>query len=398
MDESGRAPSPNIEPLNSAMTDSIPLNPDDHTAEVWRTRRERDSGRAPGLLHLDRGVFSFGWQGIPTFLQSPVALTQADLRAANVDVAFIGASLDMGLGMRGAGMAPRFIRCWDDPLLPSGLGLPHVATMVSAEQDLIMADYGDAPVDPLSAERSMEPIRALVREVAEVGTIPFIVGGDHSLMYSDVAAMADIYGKGRVGVVHFDAHYDAGSDGFGHHISHGRPVRLLLEEGHVLGANFIQVGLRGYLPTAHDLEWMRDHQLRYHFMNEVEMFGWEHVMAAAIREALDGPDHLFLSIDVDVLDPAFAPGTGAPEPGGLTPRELFPLIRNLCAQNTVVGVELVEVNPLVDTSYRTAQIANRIIREVVTGITMRKKGITEPGYLSPLTLHHNVPGMGPPQV
>ena len=108
---------------------------------------------------------------------------------------------------------------------------PHTHVMVDALSELVIADYGDAPVDPESAYRSVEPIRGLVREVAETGAVPFVVGGDHSLMYPDVAAISDIYGKGKVGVIHFDAHYDAGSSGLGHNLTHGTPVRRLIEQG-----------------------------------------------------------------------------------------------------------------------------------------------------------------------
>jgi arginase family enzyme len=111
-------------------------------------------------------------------------------------------------------------------------------------------------------------------------------------------------------------------------------------------------------------------------------------MERAITEAAEGTDYLFLSLDIDVLDPAYAPGTGTPEPNGLTPRELFPLLRRLGAETNLVGMELVEVNPLVDPTYVTPLVANRCAREILTGIAMRKNGITEPHYLAPEALDH----------
>ena len=124
-------------------------------------------------------------------------------------------------------------------------------------------------------------------------------------------------------------------------------------------------------------------------MTEVEKYGWDHVLERALKEAREGgAEYLYISLDIDVLDPAFAPGTGTPEPGGLTTRELFPLLRRLGAENNVVGMELVEVNPLVDPTYVTALVANRCAREMVTGVAMRKKGLTDPHYLSPDTLDH----------
>jgi agmatinase len=207
-------------------------------------------------------------------------------------------------------------------------------------------------------------------------------------MYPDVAALADVYGKGKIGVVHYDAHYDAGSFYLGHTMSHGTPVRRLIEQGHVRGENFIQVGLRGYAPNDVDLAWMREHGLRYHMMAEVEKFGWEHVMERAITEAAEGTDYLYISLDIDVLDPAYAPGTGTPEPNGLTPRELFPMLRRLGAETNLIGMELVELNPLVDPTYVTPLIANRCVREILTGIAMRRAGITEKHYLHPEAIDH----------
>jgi agmatinase len=122
-------------------------------------------------------------------------------------------------------------------------------------------------------------------------------------------------------------------------------------------------------------------------MAEIEQDGWDTVMQRIIAEAGDGPDYLYISFDIDVLDPAFAPGTGTPEPGGLTPREVFPLVRRLCAENNLVGFDLVEFNPLADPGYTTALTAGRVLRECLTGIAMKKKGITDKNYRSPLTLN-----------
>jgi agmatinase len=300
----------------------------------------------------------------------------------------VGASLDMSGGMRGAAFGPRALRGHDMYLPSVATGLTHQHTRVDAFEELVVADYGDAAIDPDSTHRSIEPVRAIVREIAETGGLPFVIGGDHALMYPDVAALADVYGKGKVGVVHFDAHWDASSAYLGHALSHGTPVRRLVEQGHVSGNNFIQIGLRGYAPGDDDLAWMRDQGFRYHFMAEVEAHGWDRVMERALTEAAEGTEYLFISLDIDVLDPAYAPGTGTPEPNGLTPRELFPLLRRLGAETNLVGMELVELNPLVDPTYVTPLVANRCAREILTGIAMRKAGLTEPHYLAPEAVDH----------
>lgn len=257
-------------------------------------------------------------------------------------------------------------------------------TMVVPLEDLVVADYGNAPIDIVSTERSVHAIRSFVKSAAEVEinpgehVIPIIVGGDHSLMYPDVAALTDIFGKGNVGVVHFDAHYDAGKYMMGHLISHGMLVFRLIEEGLVPGKNFIQVALRGYYPDEESFKWMRAQGFRYHAMAEIEDRGFGAVMEDVIKEAQDGPEYMFVSFDIDALDPSFVPGTGTPELGGLMPREAFPIVRRLCAESNVVGFELVELAPMLDPTYVSKLNANRLIKEGMTGIAMRKKGLTEP--------------------
>ena len=111
-------------------------------------------------------------------------------------------------------------------------------------------------------------------------------------------------------------------------------------------------------------------------------------MEEVIKEAQDGPEYLFVSFDIDTLDPDFVSGTGTPEPGGLTSCEAFPILGRLCAESNVVGFELVELAPMLDPTYVSALNANRLIKECMTGVAMRKKGLTEPHYLSPLTVTH----------
>jgi agmatinase len=134
--------------------------------------------------------------------------------------------------------------------------------------------------------------------------------------------------------------------------------------------------------------------MRYHTMAEIEKKGWKDVMEAALREAREGTEKLFISFDVDVLDPAFVPGTGTPVPGGLTMREAIPIVRALCAESEMIGFELVELDPLLDNTYRSALNANYIMHACLTGIAMRKEGITDGGYFSELTTEHNQPEAG----
>ena len=379
------APAPEgVEPV-------IPLDKNDPTYNIWKEKREDLSkGREPGPINVQRYPGGLAWQGIPTFFRLPVALVPEDLKAGDVDVAFISAHSDMGIGVRGASRGPNDLRANGDVYGTWGaFSMPHMHTMINPFEELVAVDYGDAPTEFLSTERTVHAVREIVREVAAVKrsdgrhVIPFIVGGDHSLSYPNIAAMADVYGKGNVGVVHFDAHYDA-TNFLGHLINHGGWVKRLITEGHVPGKNYIQVALRGYYPDLHSFEWMREQGFRYHPMAEVEKRGWDAVMADALKEAKDGPKYLYVSFDIDTIDPGFAPGTGTPEPGGLNPREVFPLIRQLCAQDNLVGFDLVEYAPDRDPGYVTGLVANRVLRECLTGVALRKKGLA-PDYLSPMT-------------
>ncbi len=380
-------------PIREGEKAVIPLDTSDPAYDLWQTpRADLSAGREPGPIDIQRWRGGAGWLGIPTFFKLPIALTPEDLAAGNVDVAILGGHLDMGGGGRGAAWGPNAFRAAPSTVGWGEFAMEHMLTMVNPFKELVVVDYGDGPTDLLSTERTVHAMRAFVREAAAVknkdgkNVIPIIIGGDHSLMYPDVAALADIYGKGKVGVIHFDAHYDASKTLFGHLISHAQPVYRLIEEGHVPGKNFIQVGLRGYYPGAESFEWMRKQGFRYHTMAEVERFGWEKVMEAVIQEANDGPEYVFISFDIDVMDPAYTPATGTPEPNGLTPRETFPLIRRLCAESNVVGFELVELLPYRVDGYETVLNSERIVRECLTGIAMRKKGIAEKHYLSPLTV------------
>lgn len=375
--------------------DAIPLEPRDPSKDVTSLFRDcKDNpGREPGPINIQKTLGGLSYQGIPTFFRAPVALCPEDLKAGEVDVAIMGASIDMSIGQRGTAYGPQAVRTgeivnpWGE-LVP--VAHPSVGE-IDFMQVLKVVDYGDAPTDILSGERTILSVHKMVKEIAEAGAIPVIVGGDHSLMYPDVVAITDVYGKGNVGVIHFDAHFDGIPLLFGHYISHGGPVRRLIDEGHVKGRNFVQIGLNSAKPGAKDIAWMRKNQVRYHFMAEIDKKGWEAVMKEALAEALDGPEYIFVSVDTDVLDPAYAPGMGTPEPGGMTIRELFPMLRAVGVQNKIVGIDLVEVNPLVDPTYRTKLVAVRILRELLTGIAMRKKGMTDPMYLDPQWIDHGVP-------
>ncbi|WP_439102158.1 agmatinase family protein [Congregibacter sp.] len=367
---------------------SIPLNTEAEDFNSWKLMNPRAlaTQREPGPIHLSyyaRG----GRGGVQTFAGAPVAIYPEDLIAGDVEVAIVGAPLDMGTYYRGQRFGPQAMRTG---YYQAG---NDMATMVNPSKVLSIVDYGDIAIDNMSTEISVHHVRERVAEIAKTGAVPFIVGGDHSLEYPDIAGLADVHGKGSFGVVHFDSHFDAGK-GQAHYITHGQPVYRAIKEGHVKAENFIQVGLRGPWPGAWGFEWMRNNGMRYHPMAEVEKKGWKQVMEDAVREAREGTEKLFISFDVDVLDPAFVPGTGTPVPGGLTMREAIPIVRALCTESEMIGFEIVELDPLLDNTYRSALNANYIMHACLTGIAMRKTGITDGSYLSELSTEDQQPGAG----
>jgi guanidinobutyrase len=375
--------------LFNAETDmaAIPLNTEAPDFNSWKVKRPKELGpkREPGPIPLS--YYANNRPGIRTFANAPVAIYPEDLIAGKVDIAIVGAPLDMGSYYRGQRFGPQAMRA------EYGSGGNDMNTMVNPSKELNIVDYGDIAIDNMSTERSMQHVRERVAEIARTGALPFIVGGDHSLEYPNVAGLADVHGKGSFGVIHFDAHFDAGNEG-PHFITHGQPVYRLVKEGHVEARNFIQIGLRGPWPSAEGFEWMRNNGMRYHTMAEVEKRGWAEVMTRALMEAREGGKKIYISFDVDVLDPAYIPGTGTPVPGGLTMREAMPIVRRLCAENDLVGFEIVELDPLLDSSYRSALNANYIMHACLTGVAMRRTGVADPGFLSDLTTEHMQPGAG----
>jgi agmatinase len=309
--------------------------------------------------------------GIPTFLKLPLITTLEQLKAEKPDAVVIGAPFDMGTTNRpGARFGPRAIRAASN----LGRAIHHMELGIEPLRHLKAFDYGDAGVVPNNIERSHEAIKSKIREVVELGAVPFVLGGDHSITLPAVTAIADVLGHGKVGVIHFDAHADTAPDEWGSLLGHGTPIRRLIESGAVPGRNFVQVGLRGYWPPVDVVAWMHERNMRWHLMAEIDDRGFDAVLEDALAEALEGPDATYISVDVDVLDPAFAPATGTPEPGGLSSRELLRAIRKLVRRVHLVGLDVVEVAPVYDgPGAITAEVAHRIVLEAFSVLALKKQ-------------------------
>jgi agmatinase len=315
--------------------------------ERWRELGLADKPDYAGLLT---------YAGMP-YTQDPAAL-------AGFDVAVVGAPTDDLVSDRpGTRFGPRAIRAAS---CPPG---PHLEAKVDAFNVLRVVDFGDAAVVPVDAVQTHAQIERTVGQVVSAGAIPVVLGGDHSITEPNVRAVAVRYGP--VGLVHFDTHTDTGKEVFGVELSHGTPMYRLVRDGHVAGNRYAQIGLRGYWPGEEEFAWQHEHGIASFFMHDVRDLGIREVVERTVTAVGSGP--VFLTVDVDVLDPSFAPGTGTPEPGGMTSADLLWACRELGQRLELVGLDVVEVLPTaIGSADITALVADRIVREALTGIALRR--------------------------
>ena len=302
--------------------------------------------------------------GLLTFAGAPFTEDPAELEG--FDVAIVGAPMDDLVSDRpGARLAPRAIRGASSP--PG----PHLEAGIDAFSELRIVDFGDAPVIPADPGVSHAAIEATVGEVLAAGVLPVVLGGDHSITEPSVRAVAAAHGP--VGMVHFDTHTDTGKEVFGVVRSHGTFIRRLVDAGQLDGSRYAQIGLRGYWPGEEEFSWQAERGIASFFMHDVRDLGIREVVRRAVEAVGAGP--VYLTVDVDVLDPAFVPGTGTPEPGGMTAVDLLLAVRTVAAELDLVGADVVEVIPTaVGTNDYSALVAERVVREALTGVALRRRG------------------------
>src|SRR4051795_6956240 len=307
-----------------------------------------------------------------TFLGVPAVDVDDAAALAAADVVVVGAPFDGGTSHRpGTRFGPMAIRQTD--YLPQDGSRPHLALRVDALQDVTVVDMGDVEMPPGEIERALHALEDAVYAVASAGAVPLVLGGDHSIALPDATDVARHLGFGRVSMIHFDAHADTGDIEFGSLYGHGQPMRRLIESGALRGDRFLQVGLRGYWPGPETLSWMAEQRMRSFEMTEIGARGLDECLGEAFEIALDECDGVFLSVDIDVCDPGHAPGTGTPEPGGLSARQLLDSVRRICLELPVVGMDIVEVSPPYDHAEITAFLANRVALEALAGLARRRK-------------------------
>ncbi|HJQ76802.1 MAG TPA: agmatinase [Acidimicrobiia bacterium] len=305
-----------------------------------------------------------------SFLGCP-AVTLDDLGGG--DVVILGAPFDWGTTYRpGARFGPAAIRNADYGAMDGYR--PHLPTGLDPFEVLGVVDIGDVYVQPGHLDVSIQTIADVVTEVARAGKVPIVLGGDHTITWPDALGVARAHGFGQIALIHFDAHADTGFNQNGGLAGHGTPMRRLIESGAVPGHRFVQIGLRGYWPEPEVMEWMRENKMRSFLMNEIVDRGLDAVVDEAVDYSLSGgAKGVFISVDIDVVDPGLAPGTGTPEPGGLNSREILDTVRRLSRDLVVLGADIVEVSPPYDgPGEQTAYLANRVVLEILNGMAERK--------------------------
>ena len=289
--------------------------------------------------------------GIATMMRLPHVAS-----AAGLDVGFVGVPFDIGTSNRaGARFGPRQIRTESCLIRPY-----NMATRAAPFDSLQVADIGDIAINTFNLKKSVVIIEAAYDEILGQGCKPLTLGGDHTISLPILRALKKKHGP--LGIVHVDAHADINDHMFGEPIAHGTPFRRAIEEGLIEPTRMVQIGLRASGYEADDFDWPRSQGVRVVQAEEC----WYQSLAplmSEVREQL-GAGPVYLTFDIDGLDPAYAPGTGTPEIGGLTVHQGLEIIRG-CRGLDLVGGDLVEVAPAYDTSGNTALTAANLLFEML---------------------------------
>jgi agmatinase len=282
---------------------------------------------------------------------------------ASLDVALVGIPFDGGTSYRpGARFGPRAVRDQSALIRPW-----NPVLKVAPFERLRVADYGDVDVVPVSIERTLEVIEREIGRLVEHGVTPVSVGGDHSVTLPVLRALAKRHGP--VALIHFDAHPDTWDEYFGSKYFHGTPFRRAVEERLIDPRRTVQIGIRGPLYGPHDFDFHAEHGLEVLRIEEVKAHGVDWV-ADRLRRLAGTP--VYCSFDIDAVDPAYAPGTGTPEVGGLTAYEALSLVRALQGL-ALVGADLVEVSPLYDGPGQvTALLAANLLFELLSLLALQR--------------------------
>jgi agmatinase len=315
---------------------------------------------APSVNDRTISTFARGQQpafaGINTFRKAPYLEDVHEV--GKHEVAILGAPFDMGTTYRaGCRFGPQAIR-----RISALYDSYSVDMAVDLEEELDLVDLGDVFVIPSNIEKSFDQIDRAVSWVAGEGVFPVVLGGDHSIGYPDVRAIAP-HIDGRVGIIHLDRHLDIQERDMDERM-HTTPWFHATNIENAPPANLVQMGIGGWYGSRPGVKVARDRRTTVLTITDIEEVGVERAAEVALEVAWKDADAVFLSFDIDSVDAGFVPGTGSPEPGGLLPREALKLLR-LIAREGICGMEVVEVAPPYDVSDMTAQLACRAVMDVL---------------------------------
>ncbi|GGK15492.1 agmatinase [Streptomyces camponoticapitis] len=315
---------------------------------------------ASSINDRDISLFSRGldpmFAGINTFLKSPYVENIRDI--GRFDVAVVGVPFDMGTTYRsGARFGPQAVRrisALYDSYSPD-LGMDLL-------EELTIGDAGDIFVIPANIEKTFGQVDLGISHILDTGAFPVIIGGDHSIGYPDAKALAK-HVDGRLGIVHFDRHIDTAVTTMDErmHTTHWSHATDL---PNVPPANLVQIGIGGWIGNHSGVQVAEERDTTVITMFDVEELGIDHAVDIALEIAWKDADAVYLSFDIDVVDPGYAPGTGTPEPGGMSPREALKAVRKV-AQEGLIGMDLVEIAPPYDVADTTSQLGARVVMDTL---------------------------------
>jgi agmatinase len=315
-------------------------------------------------------------EGIPTFLSLPfVPPRTADLLSQNVRALFLGAPYEGGtishIFRPGSGQGPRGMR-----LASTHLKHYNWELDTNIVDHYNLRDGGDIPVSPVDSQLTRDSIEFSVGEVLDAGAIPIVVGGDHSVSYPCAAAVAKRHA--RVGVLVIDSHLDSAEEAYGHRFTHASLYPRLVEHESIVPQNIAIVGQHGNSVRQKEVNWLREHDVKVYFQNEIWDRGIDAVVTDALDRVWDGVDAVYVSFDTDAVDAAYMPGTCSSEPGGLTARELLRAARLVGARG-LTQLDVVELAPVWDPSQISARLAIYFIINALAANAWHERSQLAPG-------------------
>jgi agmatinase len=334
-----------------------------------RAAQQKLHGLEAAVSIRDRSLTLFnrargGLFGGGTFVGAPFLEDMRQL--GGQDVAVLGVPLDAGTTYRsGTRFGPQALR-----RISTLGGSYNPERGIILGESLDMVDIGDVQVIPANLEKSFDQIADAIAYLTERAVFPVVLGGDHSIGYPDIRGMAPFI-DGNIGILHFDRHSDLSESAYDERM-HGSPFFHATNIPNAPASNLVQIGIGGWTGSKPGMRVARERGATVITLDDLDRFGVERIMEFALEVAWKGAKAVWLSFDIDSVDPAFAPGTGTPEPGGLTPREALKMLR-LAAREGLAGMEVVEVAPPYDVSDITALLGGRAIMDVLATLVEEGK-------------------------